>query len=98
MNEKQRGKARIATMALAFLSALALVPTGRTDSQPRAKRAKTEAKMVHVCACLGTKSCACMTESKTEGPCSCGTEGGPPLKAVDKDSAWAKSNRDALAH
>jgi hypothetical protein len=32
-----------------------------------------------------------------EGPCACGTEGGPPLKAVPSDSAWAKENRDALA-
>lgn len=55
-------------------------------------------KVDYVCACLGTKSCACMTEAKTEGPCSCGTEGGPPMKAVPQNSKWAKSNRDALAH
>jgi len=38
-----------------------------------------------------------MTEAKMEGPCACGTKGGPPLKAVPSDSAWAKANRDALA-
>ena len=52
---------------------------------------------VYVCACLQTKSCSCMTEAKMEGPCACGTEGGPPLKAVASDSDWAKENRDALA-
>lgn len=54
-------------------------------------------KVVYVCACLKNKSCACMTEAKTEGPCACGTEGGPPLKAVPKDSDWAKENRKALS-
>lgn len=58
---------------------------------------QTESKVVYVCACLKTKSCSCMTEAKMEGPCACGTEGGPPLKAVPKDSAWAKENREALA-
>ncbi len=37
-----------------------------------------------------------MTEAKMEGPCACGTEGGPPLKAVPQDSAWAKENRKEL--
>ena len=32
-----------------------------------------------------------------EGPCACGTEGGPPMKAVPPDSDWAKQNREALA-
>jgi hypothetical protein len=57
-----------------------------------------EKKVVYVCACLQTKSCACMTEAKMEGPCACGTQGGPPMKAVQTDSDWAKENRDALAH
>ena len=38
-----------------------------------------------------------MTEAKAEGPCACGTEGGPPLKPVAGDSDWAKENREALA-
>jgi hypothetical protein len=38
-----------------------------------------------------------MTEAKMEGPCACGTKGGPPMKAVPPDSDWAKHNRDALA-
>jgi hypothetical protein len=63
---------------------------GKGDSQSRSK-------VVYVCACLKTKSCSCMTEAKMEGPCACGTEGGPPLKPVPTDSDWAKQNREALA-
>lgn len=55
------------------------------------------AKVVYVCACLKTKSCSCMTEAKMEGPCACGTAGGPPMKAVAPDSDWAKQNRDELS-
>jgi hypothetical protein len=51
---------------------------------------------VYVCACLKTKSCSCMTMAKTGGVCACGPTGGPPLKAVPRDSDWAKENRDAL--
>jgi len=39
-----------------------------------------------------------MTEAKMQGPCACGTEGGPPMKAVSAGSDWAKQNRDALAN
>ena len=59
--------------------------------------ASKQEKTVYVCACLKTRSCACMTEAKMQGPCACGTEGGPPMKAVAADSDWAKQNRDALA-
>jgi hypothetical protein len=74
---------------------LACVPSPG-DSQGKTK-AQNKDDVVYVCACLNTKSCSCMTEAKTEGPCACGTQGGPPLKAVPRDSAWAKDNRDALA-
>jgi hypothetical protein len=86
-------------LALLFAPGLLLVSGGsksRTENGAMSK-AQTRDKMVYVCACLKNKSCSCMTEAKTEGPCACGTEGGPPLKAVPKDSAWAKDNRDALA-
>lgn len=59
--------------------------------------AQSKSKVVYVCACLKTKSCLCMTEAKMEGPCACGTEGGPPMKALSPDSNWAKENRDELA-
>jgi hypothetical protein len=80
---------------LALLLSLTLL-TASSGSQNQASDAQGK-KVVYVCACLKTKSCACMTEAKMEGPCACGTEGGPPLKAVPSDSAWAKENRDALA-
>ncbi|HEU5452251.1 MAG TPA: hypothetical protein VFU76_09715 [Terriglobales bacterium] len=61
------------------------------------KEKKKKEDVVYVCACLRDRSCSCMTMAKTEGPCACGTKGGPPLQAVPKDSNWAKANRDALA-
>ncbi len=64
-----------------------------SDKHGKAKNAK----VVYVCACLQDRSCSCMTEAKMEGPCACGTQGGPPMKAVAPDSNWAKENRDALA-
>jgi len=67
-----------------------------SESQARAKN-KEKKSVVYVCACLQTSSCSCMTEAKREGPCACGTQGGPPLKEVPSDSNWAKANRDALA-
>lgn len=82
------------------LSLLVFLPSSGSQSQnPPMTDAQTptNGKMVYVCACLKTKSCSCMTEAKTEGPCACGTEGGPPMKAVPKDSDWAKDNRKALS-
>ena len=84
---------------LLLLSALIPSPGGSETPTPAGKQKEPQVKsdLVYVCACLKTKSCDCMTEAKSEGPCACGTQGGPPLKAVPKDSAWAKENRDALA-
>jgi hypothetical protein len=84
---------------LLLLSALIASPGGSQTPPPNSKQTQTQSKgnMVYVCACLNTKSCSCMTEAKTEGPCACGTKGGPPLKAVPRDSGWAKENREALA-
>jgi hypothetical protein len=81
------------------LSLLACLPAlgfqVRPDMTPEPAPKK---KAVYVCACLKTKSCPCMTEAKSEGPCACGTEGGPPMKAVPADGDWAKENREALAN
>jgi hypothetical protein len=90
----------ITTHVLALTALLAFIPSsgGLQDKNPPGQSpTKGNGDVVYVCACLKTKSCSCMTEAKMEGPCACGTEGGPPLKAVPKDSAWAKENRDALA-
>jgi hypothetical protein len=103
-----RSRARFSAALFALSSLLVVIPS--SDSQNQAKTSPTtgqqsqvqsnnqdKSKVVYVCACLKTKSCSCMTEAKMEGPCACGTEGGPPLKEVPKDSAWAKENREALA-
>jgi hypothetical protein len=85
------------TAATLAVCAFTLIPaTARTHNQP-SRNSPQKSKVVYVCACLKTKSCSCMTEAKMEGPCACGTEGGPPMKAVPSDSDWAKQNRDALA-
>ena len=87
-----RNPTRSATAVFVLLLLWAFIPSPDTHSQAESKK-----DLVYVCACLKTKSCSCMTEAKTEGPCACGTQGGPPLKPVPKNSAWAKENRDALA-
>lgn len=82
--------------AVLVLFCVALIPAkGGPRDVPSDKTKKD--KVVYVCACLKTKSCPCLTEAKMEGPCACGTEGGPPLKAVPADSDWAKENREQLA-
>jgi hypothetical protein len=53
--------------------------------------------VVYVFACQNTKKFLCINEAKMEGPCACGTEGGPPMKPMPPDSDWAKQNREALA-
>jgi|ERR1700722_10520365 hypothetical protein len=96
MRNQTRSAATVFILLLS--SALIPLPGGSQPPSPAGKKAQTQAKdVVYVCACLKTKSCSCMTEAKTEGPCACGTSGGPPLKEVPRDSDWAKENRDALA-
>lgn len=73
---------------------LVFLPAGSSAKSDKSE--KEGGKVVYVCACLKNKSCSCMTEAKMQGPCACGTEGGPPMKAVPVDSDWAKENRDAL--
>ncbi len=79
-----------------FIEASSSRPRNQSQSSSAADN-RDQSKVVYVCACLKTKSCSCMTESKMEGPCACGTAGGPPLKAVPRDSDWAKENREELA-
>jgi hypothetical protein len=50
-------------------------------------------KTVYVCACMKTKSCPCMGMSNKEGKCPCGSD---EMKAVPRNSAWAKANRKGL--
>jgi hypothetical protein len=92
-------------LVLAMFSLLIFIPSSNQAQEPFQNSALISNEQsqpqrsgtVYVCACLKTRSCDCMTEAKMEGPCACGREGGPPMKAVPSDSDWAKTNRDALA-
>ncbi|MGH9466187.1 MAG: hypothetical protein ACRD1Y_02410 [Terriglobales bacterium] len=88
-------KPRGIAIAVGLLVVCSLGEIPGAPAQPSASSSKQ--KLVYVCACMGNRSCACMTEAMTEGPCSCGTEGGPPLKAVPANSNWARFNRKVLA-
>jgi hypothetical protein len=98
---RQRMRSIGALLSLILLAALSSSggSANQAGEQPAdsQNQPQTKGKVVYVCACLKTKSCACMTEAKMEGPCACGTEGGPPMKPVPPDSDWAKENRKALA-
>jgi len=98
MKKGTRLAARVALLSLvAFLMASSGAKSQAQNSSDEMKgEGNNNGKVVYVCACLKDKSCSCMTEAKMEGPCACGTQGGPPLKAVPKNSDWAKHNRDAL--
>jgi hypothetical protein len=96
---RNQTRSTVGVFILLLSSAFISSPGGSQTPSPAGKQTQTQAtkNVVYVCACLKTKSCSCMTEANTEGPCACGTNGGPPLKAVPRDSAWAKENREALA-
>jgi len=96
-----RNRTRVSIAFLATMLSLMLALSTDAFQNPALAaprdRKDDRGSMVYVCACLKTKSCSCMTEAKMQGPCACGTEGGPPMKAVPPNSDWAKENRDALA-
>ena len=100
-----RNRKRFPAPVFALLLLLAFIPSsGRSQVEPQDAlssdmlgQAQSKDRVVYVCACLKTKSCFCLTEAKVEGPCACGTAGGPPMKAVAPVSDWAKQNRDELA-
>ena len=95
-----RGKFANRAVALSFLLFLLLCLWGARNAASTDARHEKQNKdtVVYVCACLKTRSCSCMTIAKTGGVCACGPKGGPPLKAVPRDSDWAKENREALAN
>jgi hypothetical protein len=100
-----RKRTRFTAPVFPVVLLLAFIPSSGRSQNPHQntlsivmlRQTSSKEKVVYVCACLKTKSCSCMTEAKMEGPCACGTEGGPPMKAVSPDSDWAKQNRDELA-
>jgi hypothetical protein len=75
------------------LSLSAFLPALGIQDQPDIPPTSTpKNKVVYVCACLKTKSCPWMTEAQSAGPCACGAEGGPPIKAVPADGDRAKQS------
>ena len=88
---------RVIFSVIFLLLLVAYIPAESSGRFEKLEKEHSTKKIVYVCACMGNRSCSCMTEAKTEGPCACGTQGGPPLKPVAADSDWAKENRDALA-
>lgn len=98
-----RNKTLSPVLVLLFLSAFIPLRGGFGNQPPNPSTIGSQSQkhdknnVVYVCACLKTKSCSCMTVAKMEGPCACGPKGGPPLKAVPRDSDWAKENLEALA-
>ena len=95
-----RNRIQVTSSVLALIVLLMFIPSSNGSATSPAADPKSheqsKSNVVYVCACLKTKSCSCMTEAKMEGPCACGTQGGPPLKAVPSDSDWAKQNREEL--
>lgn len=96
MKNKRRFGCVFVLLLLLLLIPTDAVPSSKHEKPDKAAQDQSK-KVVYVCACLKNKSCSCMTEAKMEGPCACGTQGGPPLKAVPPDSDWARQNRDELA-
>jgi hypothetical protein len=98
LERTMRNRVELTPSAFLLLFLVAFLTSSGSSQNPDGQtQMQAKSNVVYVCACLKTKSCSCMTEAKMEGPCACGTQGGPPLKAVSKDSDWAKENRAALA-
>ncbi len=74
---------------------LLLLPSYGNAKDPAA--AQKQKASVYVCSCLDSSSCPCLTEAMREGPCACGTKGGPPMRRVDANSNWAKFNRQRMS-
>ncbi|TAM83363.1 MAG: hypothetical protein EPN47_04425 [Acidobacteria bacterium] len=86
---------KVATAALALGGAL-IFPFGFMAAQGNSmKSMKMSSQTVYVCSCMKTKSCPCETEANMEGKCACGMKASE-MKAVPKDSAWARANRRGL--
>lgn len=83
-------KSRKVLFGMAVALCLGLVQfTSAGTAQAKTSKA---AKDVYVCDCQGTSSCPCMAMANKEGKCPCGKE----MKAVPRNSAWAKHNRREL--
>jgi len=84
-------------IALLVFAAALVFPFGFSNAMgsPAKEEMKMSSRTVYVCSCMKTKSCPCMTEANMEGHCACGMKS-PEMKAVPRDSAWARTNRRNL--
>lgn len=80
-----------ALLGVAFAMCLGLSQAG--TARPAASQSASTKDAVYVCACMGNKSCPCMSMAKNAGKCTCGKE----MKKVALNSAWAKHNRQELS-
>ncbi len=89
MWNKLRLTSRTVLLGMAVALCLGLVEIGA--ARP-AQMSASKSKDVYVCDCMGTSSCPCMSMANKEGKCPCGKE----MKAVPRNSAWAKHNLKEL--
>jgi hypothetical protein len=81
-----------AGLGLLVAGALMFVSVG-VGAPQAAKTAEKEGSSVYVCACMKTKSCPCAAMANKAGKCPCGDD----MKAVERNSKWAATNRKELA-
>jgi len=100
MNGWEKFGRRTAALTVLSFSMLSLSSFGARrmgHEATRSQTSKTRMMLYTFVHALKTKSCSCMIMAKTGGVCACGPNGGPALKAVQGNSAWAKEKREALA-
>lgn len=87
-----RATGRFTNRAILFGAVLALCLALAPLASPRSAQPQAKSKDVYVCACMKTSSCPCKAMANKAGKCPCGDE----MKAVARDSKWAKDNRKGL--
>lgn len=92
MTRNKRTAIAVLVLAGALIFPFGFMAAGKGNS---ANSMKMNSRTVYVCSCMKTKSCPCMTEANMEGKCACGVKS-PEMKAVPRDSDWARTNRRKL--
>jgi hypothetical protein len=79
--------------AILFGAVLAVCLAFAPLASSKSAQSEAKSKDVYVCACMKTSSCPCKAMSNKAGKCPCGND---EMKAVARDSQWAKDNRKGL--
>ncbi len=82
-------------IVMALLISVGTVPTASAQ-EAGTKPKKGAASVVYVCTCKKDHSCECYTMATEKGKCACGAES-PEMKAVPRNSKWARENRKGLS-